>query len=788
MPGIAGNGGGAGSSHVDPKVISADVAAGDNAGNGYVLILSGADSARTFDFGFTREVKSQCIPAVDRVFVDVEGGAGGDSSQGGGPRNNSQAGSGGGAGHVQAVVQVHSGTQALVMVGEYGRGNGGWGNGSFDGGEGHGDAGSGGAASVVQFTETRCGERQPAFDEHAEHLIVAGGGGGGAEGGQDSTDGGDGGHGGSPPGNGQNGGGGVDFGDGGRGGGNDSNRGGEGTTSSTGGDGGGGGGGLPGGAKGHGAPDGGCCAGGGGGGGASGFAGAVVPPVVHTVGAGGEQGGDGHVTLLVPFPARRDEVAVVSGSKQDALPGTPYAGPLVVEALDAFGLPITGREITFTAPDGYVEFADGSTTSTTVTTGADGRASARIASLEPPVHTGEFQVTATAATGSDGAPLKAAKFSLFDRPLPTSLTLSSSSPDDRSNPGEAVTFTATVSTAPLDPYDPQSDQPSRFGVPTGPVQFSVDGTVVTTVPLGADGTAQFTVPGLSEGQHTIGGSYQGDGRVFGPSASNLVQASGLDLVSIDLTSSDASAPIGTTVRFTAAVAPRAATTDDPTGLVQFSIDGAERGDPVPVGADGDAESPDVSDLSAGRHTVGAHYFGDPNFLEAFQTMTQSVTTGSSPAPARPDARLVATDGTEVGDGIYSPDGAGQTHSRIIGTTADTYQLIVENDGTRPLVTRAHLPAPAPGFEVEYRLRNDDGAVTALRSGQVHELLELQPAETATVEMVVWAAHESATTFDAPLRIEAVDDETVVDTVRLVVTQLRRAVPATPLPGVPRFTG
>src|SRR5699024_6697780 len=56
VPGIAGNGGGAGSSHVDPKVISAEVTAGDNAGHGYVLILSGADSARTFDFGFTREV------------------------------------------------------------------------------------------------------------------------------------------------------------------------------------------------------------------------------------------------------------------------------------------------------------------------------------------------------------------------------------------------------------------------------------------------------------------------------------------------------------------------------------------------------------------------------------------------------------------------------------------------------------------------------------------------------------------------------------------------------------
>ncbi|HUQ62794.1 MAG TPA: Ig-like domain-containing protein [Acidimicrobiales bacterium] len=633
VTGIAGNGGGGGESFVHPKAYAPSFKAADNAGDGYVLVLSGADSARTFTDHYTRRVVSHCIPAgTDRIFVDATGGAGADGES-------SQDGAGGGAGRVQAVVGTSPGTQTIVQVGEFGRGNGGWGGHDFDGGEGHGEAGSGGAASVVQMTSARCGAPTPRIDPSSRHQVVAGGGGGGGEGGAFSTQGGDGGHGGQPPGHGGHGGsegGGCSGGDGGRGGANDTNRGGEGTTSSTGGDGGGGGGGLRGGGKGHGESDGESCAGGGGGGGRSAVIGPVFPPVVHTHGPGGEQGGDGSVTLLVPFPSKRDEVAVVSGSKQQAFPGSDYSEALVAQALDDFGLPIPNRVITFSAPDGYVTFANGSTTRTTVTTDGAGKASVAVRALSPPVNTGDFQVTASAATGSDGRPIKAAGFALYNKRLPTSLMLTSSTSANRTNPGQPVEFTATVKTAPLDPYNPDSGHASVFGVPSGPVRFSVDGQVVTTASL-ANGTGRFRVPSLSPGLHVVEAAYLGDGRIFGPTSSSLAQASALDPVTLGLSSSNPAATTGTPIRFTATVKAPAGVTNVPTGAVQFSVDGIQRGNPVRVASNGSAMSAPVVDLTAGLHTVVAYYLGDSNFLEQVTSLPQHIQAGRiQPVPTRPD--------------------------------------------------------------------------------------------------------------------------------------------------------
>jgi hypothetical protein len=631
--GIAGNGGGGGESYVHPKAYSPSFKAADNAGDGYVLVLSGADSARTSTDHYTRRVVSHCIPAgTDRIFVDATGGAGADGTD-------SQDGAGGGAGRVQAVVGTSPGTQAVVQVGEFGRGNGGWGGGDFDGGQGHGSAGSGGAASVVQMTSAQCGAPTPRIDPSSRHQVVAGGGGGGGEGGAFSTEGGDGGHGGEPPGHGGHGGsegGGCSGGDGGRGGANDSNRGGDGTTSSTGGDGGGGGGGLRGGGKGHGETDGEDCAGGGGGGGRSAVLGPVFPPVIHTVGPGGERGGNGSVTLLVPFPSVRDEVAVVSGSKQQALPGNDYSEALTAQALNDFGLPIPNRMITFSAPDGYVTFANGSTTSASVTTDSAGKASIAVRALSPPVNTGDFQVTATAATGSDDRPMKAARFALYNKRLPTSLMLTSSTSANVTKPGEPVEFTATVKTAPLDPYNPGSNRVSAFGVPSGPVRFSVDGQMVATAPL-ANGTAKFGVPSLSRGLHVVEAAYLGDGRVFGPTSSSLAQASALAPVTLGLSSSQPMATIGTALQFTANVQAPRGVTDVPTGAVQFFVDGIQRGDPVRVRSNGSAVSAKVDDLTAGLHTVGAYYMGDSNFLEQIARLPQHIQPGrSQPVSSRPD--------------------------------------------------------------------------------------------------------------------------------------------------------
>ena len=79
-----------------------------------------------------------------------------------------------------------------------------------------------------------------------------------------------------------------------------------------------------------------------------------------------------------------------------------------------------------------------------------------------------------------------------------------------------------------------------------------------------------------------------------------------------VTTSGTPAAAGTTVVFTAtvsAVAPGAGTR---TGTVQFRIDGANVGAPVPLGAGGQAAF-SIRTLSVGRHRVVAVYGGDAGF-------------------------------------------------------------------------------------------------------------------------------------------------------------------------------
>jgi hypothetical protein len=78
--------------------------------------------------------------------------------------------------------------------------------------------------------------------------------------------------------------------------------------------------------------------------------------------------------------------------------------------------------------------------------------------------------------------------------------------------GQAVTFTATVST------DPTS------GTPTGSVQFVIDGANFgSAVALGAGGVATITDSALSVGTHTVTATYSGDATHAGSTSDPLTQ-------------------------------------------------------------------------------------------------------------------------------------------------------------------------------------------------------------------------------------------------------------------------
>lgn len=148
---------------------------------------------------------------------------------------------------------------------------------------------------------------------------------------------------------------------------------------------------------------------------------------------------------------------------------------------------------------------------------------------------------------------------------------------------------------------------------------------------------------------------------------------------------------GQAVSFTAQVA-RVNGTSDPTGTVQFTVDGNDLGAPAAV-VNGVATSPSTDSLSTGNHTIGARYSGDANLvtstaptrqLSVGKAPTSTVLTSSgSPTVSGEAVTFTATVGV-VAPGVGDPVGAvqftidGDPYGTAIALDGDTAELTVSN--------------------------------------------------------------------------------------------------------------
>ncbi|HWE70480.1 MAG TPA: hypothetical protein VG205_08960, partial [Acidimicrobiales bacterium] len=486
----AGNGGGGGASWASGSVDSSTTDLADVGGDGFVLFITSADGVRKHNFNYAGS-KSQyfCVPdGVDELFAEALGGAGAGAGSGFHGIGNGGAGAG-----VQAVVPVAERTQLQVLAGEFGHGGGGFGAG-HGGSHGISDdektgAGGGGSSGLFSTTE-ECGAKFNHNKPSGRTTLVVAGGGGGGGGNGGGTGGGNGGTGGTPQGgNGQAGSGYTGGNPGGCGGvpiggqpincgeaANGSTRGGDGTHANTGGGGGGGGGGYLGGGKGRGAA-GGTDGGGSGGGGGASYVTSHTPQAPHYyLGPSGNLSNhdhldDGHIDLVVPVPTHRSQVQVVSGNEQSAYPGQPFSAPLIARYVDAINGP-QGRVPVILQLDpsngGPAAVFPNGKSSIQLTTNQQGRVSTTLTSVTAgTAHraAGAFKVDAYAA--NDPAHLiTAANFVLHNSALPTTVTLTSSSPDNSPINGQPFHVMAQVAVSP--------GIHNTWGTPTGTVQFSVD--------------------------------------------------------------------------------------------------------------------------------------------------------------------------------------------------------------------------------------------------------------------------------------------------------------------------
>jgi hypothetical protein len=224
-----------------------------------------------------------------------------------------------------------------------------------------------------------------------------------------------------------------------------------------------------------------------------------------TVVASGGNNPSGTFTLTNTAGAAATIVAT-SGGNQSTTVGTGFANPLVATVTDQFGNPVSGVTVTFTAPSSGASatFPGG----TTVTTGANGQASAAISANSV---AGTYSVTASVA----GVTALATFAGLTNvAVLPASITATAGAtqhaPEDAPFP---IPLTVTVT----DQFgNPLSGVTVTFTAPsTGPSGSFPGGSLTATVTTGANGMA---VAPTFTANTTVGGPYTVTASATGVSA------------------------------------------------------------------------------------------------------------------------------------------------------------------------------------------------------------------------------------------------------------------------------
>jgi hypothetical protein len=286
------------------------------------------------------------------------------------------------------------------------------------------------------------------------------------------------------------------------------------------------------------------------------------------------------------------------------------------------------------------------------------------------------------------------------------------------NLGRPVTFTATVTGA------------SGAGVPTGTVQFQVDGSnFKSPVTLSGGSAVSSATSSLSVGDHTVKAFYNGDTN-YGASYAVLTQTV-LNTSTTSVSSSLNPSTYGQPVAFTAGVSGPSGPTA-PSGTVQFTVDGTNLGSPVTLSG-GQAVSWTTYSLSLGNHAVAAAYSGDTSHgpstgtLAGGQTVNQTwsrtyVTSSQDPSLYQQPVTFTA--------GVWGPSGptapSGTVQFAVDGTNLGSPVTLTGGQAvsaaTSSLSVKNHAVAAAYSGDTNY------GASTGtLDGGQT-----VQASSTTTV--------------------------------------------------------
>ncbi|WP_449396272.1 putative Ig domain-containing protein [Devosia riboflavina] len=199
---------------------------------------------------------------------------------------------------------------------------------------------------------------------------------------------------------------------------------------------------------------------------------------------------------------------------------------------------------------------------------------------------------------------------------------------------------------------------SSYGVPTGGVTFTVDGTDYPAQISG--GKATVSVPGLLPGEHTVSASYAGSTTHL-PSQTTL--ASGVAVstatTSLAVTSSAASIVFGQTAEITVAVTSAAT---GPAGRIIVSVDGNDYGEAT---ASGSTARLTLSNLTVGAHSVAVQLVPNPGFAASTAQLAGGVSVTAAPTSVAVTASGPATAGQATRFNIAVSSAAGTPGGQVI---------------------------------------------------------------------------------------------------------------------------
>jgi hypothetical protein len=428
------------------------------------------------------------------------------------------------------------------------------------------------------------------------------------------------------------------------------------------------------------------------------------------------------------------------------------AGTMVTLQSSAPDFAVFGQPITYTAtvvsvlpgqgtPTGSVAFTvDGNALSSEPLNSSGQVTSLPISSLNPAQ---PHNVVAT-YTNTDGNYVSGTAANLQQLVLPDPTTTVITTNPQQSVWGQPVSFTATVT----------ANAPGA-GVPTGSVEFTINGTDVGT-PVNLNGSGVATISGISNlapGTYSISGVYSnadGDFAGSGNPDSSLQSAS--LIVNQDPTTTTVASSVNPTVfgqatTFTATVSANAPGAGTPTGTVTFMDGSTVIGTGTLDQTTGNDQATfTTASLAVGSHAISAVYGGDSDFLTSTGNLNQTVNQD-------PSITTVAQNGQSVqGQAISftatvaaAPPGAGTPTGTVIfeinGAPFDTETLV---NGS---ATSASLSDLTPGtYEATALYLGDTNFLAS--SGDIGQIVN--PASTQTV----LTASPSAPVFGQPVTLSA----------------------------------